>query len=41
MKDDDAVKQDKLKKISKEFAKTYNKLTLEIIRLLKLMIDFG
>ena len=32
---------DKLKKISKEAPKIYNNLTLEIIRLLKLMINFG
>jgi len=32
---------DKLKKISKETSKIYNKLTLEMICLLKLMINFG
>ena len=41
LKDPDSVKMDKLKKISKEAPKIYNNLTLEIIRLLKLMINFG
>jgi hypothetical protein len=39
--DPDSVKLDKLKKISKDSPKIYNMLTLEMIRLLKLMINFG
>jgi hypothetical protein len=41
LKDSDSVKADKLRLIQNESMEIYNKLTLEIIRILKLMIDFG
>jgi hypothetical protein len=41
LKDSDSGKLEKLKRISKDAPKIYNSLTLEIIRLFKLMIRFG
>lgn len=41
LKDGDTKKAENLKRISADCERIYNKLTLEVIRLLKLMINFG
>ena len=40
-KDTDQAKLDKLRRISRESSVVYNALTLEIVRLQRLLIDFG
>jgi hypothetical protein len=41
LKDADSTKLEKLRVICRESPKVYNALTLEIVRLQKLLIDFG